>query len=103
MHTDINGRCIALARCVAEKGATVRQAAREVGVSKSLAHRELTIRLKYLDGTLYAQVRKQLLYHKAVRHLRGGEATKRKFAAEKMEKVENESPKKRNFSKKVGN
>ena len=83
MHTDVNDRCIALARHVAEEGATVREAARCVGVSKSLAHRELTIRLKYLNADLYAQVRKQLLYHKAVRHLRGGEATKRKFAAEK--------------------
>lgn len=91
MHTDVNDRCIALARCVAEEGATVRQAAKQVGVSKSLAHRELTVRLKYLNTNLYVQVRKQLLYHKAVRHLRGGEATKRKFAAEKMEKVGNES------------
>lgn len=91
MHTDVNDRCIALARHVAEEGATVRQAAKEVGVSKSLAHRELTVRLKYLDQRLFQQVRKQLLYHKAVRHLRGGEATKRKFAAEKMEKVGNVS------------
>lgn len=91
MYADVNDRCIALARLVAEHGDTVRQAAKAIGVSKSLAHRELTIRLKYLDGRLYQQVRKQLLYHKAVRHLRGGEATKRKFAAEKKAKVENES------------
>lgn len=90
MHTDVNDRCIALAQHVAETGATVREAARCFGISKSLAHRELTIRLKYLDQHLFRQVRKQLLYHKAVRHLRGGEATKRKFAAEKMAKVENQ-------------
>lgn len=90
MHTDVNDRCIRLARYVAETGATVREAAKYVGVSKSLAHRELTIRLKYLNQKLYGQVRRQLLYHKAVRHLRGGEATKRKFAAEKMAKVENQ-------------
>ncbi len=89
MYADVNDRCIHLARCVAEEGATVRQAAKRVGVSKSLAHRELTIRLKYLDQQLFRQVRKQLLYHKAVRHLRGGEATKRKFAAEKTAKVGN--------------
>lgn len=89
MYADVNDRCIRLARFVAENGATVREAARFVGVSKSLAHRELTIRLKYLDQALFCQVRKQLLYHKAVRHLRGGEATKRKFAAEKSAKVGN--------------
>lgn len=90
MHTDVNERCIKLAQYVAENDATVRQAARRFGVSKSLAHRELTVRLKYLDPFLFRQVRQQLLYHKAVRHLRGGEATKRKFAAEKMAKVENQ-------------
>lgn len=89
MHTDVNERCIKLARYVAENDATVRQAAKCFGVSKSLAHRELTVRLKYLDPNLFRQVRQQLLYHKAVRHLRGGEATKRKFAAEKMAKVGN--------------
>lgn len=89
MHADVNDRCLKLAYLVAEKGATIREAAKQVGVSKSLAHREVTIRLKYLDQGLFQQVRKQLLYHKAVRHLRGGEATKRKYAAEKTEKVEN--------------
>lgn len=91
MHGDVNERCICLGRYMVETGATVREAARYMGMSKSLAHRELTIRLKYLDHNLFQQVRKLLLYHKAVRHLRGGEATKRKYAAEKMEKVENES------------
>lgn len=90
MYADVNDRCLRLARCVAENGTTVREAAKYVGVSKSLAHRELTIRLKYLDQSLFRQVRKQLLYHKAVRHLRGGEATKRKFAAEKSAKVGNQ-------------
>ena len=89
MHEDVNERCIYLGRYMAETGATVREAARYMGMSKSLAHRELTIRLKYLDNNLFLQVRKLLLYHKAVRHLRGGEATKRKYAAEKTEKVEN--------------
>ena len=89
MYADVNDRCLKLAYLVAEEGATIREAAKAVGVSKSLAHREVTIRLKYLDQALFQQVRKQLLYHKAVRHLRGGEATKRKYAAEKTAKVEN--------------
>jgi len=91
MREDLHERCLRLARYVAEEGATVREAARYVGVSKSLAHRELTVRLRQVNLSLYQAVRKELLYHKAVRHLRGGEATKRKFAAEKTRKVENHS------------
>ena len=93
MQSDVNIRCLKMARHMVETGATVREVARYCGVSKSLAHRELTVRLKYLDMNLFFRVRKQLLYHKAVRHLRGGEATKRKFAAEKTKKVGNESDK----------
>ena len=89
MHSDVNDRCIKMAQYVVDTGATVRQAAGYASVSKSLAHRELTGRLKYLDEKLFLQVRKLLEYHKVVRHLRGGEATKRKFAAEKRTKVEN--------------
>ena len=92
MQGEINDRCLRMARYMVETGATVRGVAQYAGVSKSLAHRELTVRLKYLDKGLHRDVRKQLLYHKAVRHLRGGEATKRKFAAEKKGKVENPNP-----------
>ena len=85
MHEDVNERCIYLGRYMAETGATVREAARYMGMSKSLAHRELTIRLKYLDHNLFLQVRKLLLYHKAVRHLRGGEATRRRYVRSRGE------------------
>lgn len=89
MREDVAQRCLDMARHMADTGATVRETAKVFSVSKSLAHRELTTRLKILSPTLYAQVRRQLLYHKAVRHLRGGEATKRRFAREKSEKVGN--------------
>lgn len=88
MREDLSERCLRLAHYVAEEGATVREAAKRVGVSKSLAHRELTVRLRQLNFSLYQTVRRELLYHKAVRHLRGGEATKRKFAAEKAKSGE---------------
>lgn len=90
MREDLRERCLCLAQYVAQEGATVREAAKRVGISKSLAHRELTERLRQVDAHLFYRVRKVLLYHKAVRHLRGGEATKRRFAAEKTKKVGNE-------------
>ena len=87
MQGDVARRCIEMARYLAETGDTVRGTARRFGVSKSLAHRELTVRLKRLDAGLYALVQRQLRYHKAVRHLRGGEATRRRFLREKNGKV----------------
>ena len=90
MREDLRERCLRLAQYVAQEGATVREAARRVGVSKSLAHRELTKRLLHVDAQLFCRVRQVLLYHKAVRHLRGGEATKRRFADRKNEKVGND-------------
>ena len=38
-----------------------------------------------LSQTLAAQVRRILSYNKAVRHLRGGEATRRKYQSRKNE------------------
>ena len=91
MHKDTACRCIEMARYLAETGDTVRGTAARFGISKSLAHRELTLRLRWLDPGLYALVQRQLAYHKAVRHLRGGEATKRRYLQKKQGKVEGES------------
>ena len=87
MRDDMARRCLDMARYLADTGDTVRGTAHRFGVSKSLAHRELTVRLKALDRRLYERVQQQLQYHKAVRHLRGGEATRRRFLREKREKV----------------
>lgn len=90
MHeADKARRCILMAQhmCLTEE--TVRETARRFGVSKSLAHREMTIRLKALDKTLYERVQKVLAYHKSVRHLRGGEATKLRYLQKNNEKVVN--------------
>ena len=74
-----------MARYMALTGDTVRGTARRFGVSKSLAHRELTVRLRTLDRALYVRVQGQLQYHKAIRHLLGGEATRRRYQSKKVE------------------
>ena len=87
MREEAARRCLDMARSMISTGDTVRGVARRFGVSKSLAHRELTGRLQRLDPALHSQVQALMEYHKAVRHLRGGEATKRRFLSEKQEKV----------------
>ncbi len=65
---------------IAEEGATVRAAAQKFGVSKSTVHKDVTGRLRRLNPTLYQSVRAILDRNKSERHIRGGMATKRKYA-----------------------
>ena len=51
------------------------------GISKSTVHKDVTERLKKIDACLYAEVRKVLDKNLSERHIRGGDATKRKYAA----------------------
>ena len=64
---------------IVENGATVREAAKKFGVSKSLIHRNVTEVLSYSNGRLAREVRKVLDKNKAERHIRGGMATKLKY------------------------
>lgn len=72
-------RCEILADYVIETGATVRQAATHFGISKSTVHKDLSAKLKYVNKTQYNRVKEILERNKSERHIRGGEATKRKY------------------------
>lgn len=79
MHQQIEERCIRVGQYIAETGATVREAARHFGMSKSSVHKDMNERLPRLSLALSEQVRQVLRYHKSVRHIRGGEATRLKY------------------------
>ena len=68
-----------LADYVVETGATVRACAAHFGISKSTVHKDLTEKLKYINKSMYYEVKKILEINKSERHIRGGEATKRKY------------------------
>lgn len=76
-------RCEVLADYVIETGATVRQAATHFGISKSTVHKDLSVKLKYVNSTQYSVVKGILELNKSERHIRGGEATKRKYLVKK--------------------
>ena len=80
-------RCEILADYVIETGATVRAAALHFGLSKSTIHKDLAYKLKYINPPLYLSVKEVLDYNKSERHLRGGEATKRKYLKKKQGRV----------------
>ena len=72
-------RCEVFASYVIDTGATVRACASHFGISKSTVHKDLTSKLKLYNKPLYEAVKEVLDLNKSERHIRGGEATKRKY------------------------
>lgn len=87
LFIDLGGeRAVAIGRYVTETGATVRAAAKVFGVSKSTAHKDLTVKLKENNLSLYKQVSEVLSKNKSERHIRGGIATREKYLQMKKNK-----------------
>ena len=68
------------AEYIVEHRATVRDAAKILCIGKSTVHKDVTERLKTINPGLYRAVREILNTNKAERHLRGGKATRDKYA-----------------------
>ena len=79
MRDDLERRARELAVYLIERRTTIRDAAKHFSVSKSTVHKDLSERLQDIDRSLYVQVKEILEQNKAERHLRGGDATKRKY------------------------
>ena len=87
MHDYIKERAIRIGQHVIETRKTVRKIAKEFGVSKSTVHKDLTERLPEINPELASQVKEVLEYHKSIRHLRGGEATRQKYKKQNRVKI----------------
>lgn len=68
-----------VARYMIDHNATVRQVAKQFGISKSTVHKDITERLTQISPTLATEARKVLDVNKSERHIRGGLATKEKY------------------------
>ena len=79
MKDYIDERAIQIANYIIENNATVRQTAKEFGISKSTVHKDVTDRLSQLNPALAAEARKVLDVNKSERHIRGGLATREKY------------------------
>ncbi len=78
---NLKERCELLGGYIVENNATVRDAAKKFSISKSTVHKDVTEKLYYENPQLHKMVKAVLEKNKSVRHLRGGEATKRKYMA----------------------
>ena len=79
MRDDVTDRVLEEAEFIANTGATVRATAKIFLSSKSTVHKDVTDRLIKIDKELYKRVREVLDKNLSERHIRGGEATKRKY------------------------
>ena len=77
--TTLTSRAIAEASYCVKYNATVREIAKEFGISKSTVFFDLTKRIPHNFEFLSKQVRDVLDNNKEERHYRGGKATKEKY------------------------
>ena len=84
MKDCIEERTIEIAKYIIETKCTVRDAAKKFGISKSTVHKDVTERLRHVNNALYLQVQELLNKNKQERHLRGGEATRKKYTVDRQ-------------------
>lgn len=75
----MEARIYYVAQFIVKNEATVREAAKAYGVSKSTVHKDMTERLQEVSYPLYKKVRNVLDTNKSERHIRGGRATALKY------------------------
>ena len=78
MWEELEERVLCCAEYIVQTGCTVRASSAHFAVSKSTVHKDMTERLPYVDKVLYEEVRDVLDKNLRERHIRGGNATKRK-------------------------
>ncbi len=79
MDRVIIKRTIDEAKYMLDTQKTIREIAQIFNVSKSTVHKDLHERLIEINYDLYKEIDNILKYHIDVRHIRGGESTKKKY------------------------
>lgn len=79
MWDYIEERVVKCAEYIVATGCTVRACSAYFSISKSTVHKDVAERLRYIDAELYERVRKVLNINLSERHIRGGNATRKKY------------------------
>lgn len=79
MNNKIYKRIFNEANYILETNKTIRETAKFMKVSKSTVHKDLHERLFYIDEIKYNKVDRILKNHIEIRHINGGNATKKKY------------------------
>ena len=79
MKAYIEERVLESARYIVNNKATVRNCAKQFGISKSTVHKDVSERLLEINPAMAGMVRDVLDKNKSERHIRGGMATREKY------------------------
>lgn len=85
MKKELVERVIACADYIIETKNTIRDTAKKFKVSKSTVHKDLQKRLIEIAPEKFDQVSEIFKSHIEVRHIRGGQSTKKKYQLRKQE------------------
>lgn len=78
-RNEIEDWVVEEARFIIANKSTLRQAAKEFGLSKSTIHRDMRERLPKINLSLYKKVGEVLNFNLAERHIRGGASTAKRW------------------------
>lgn len=79
MNSFIKERVLKEADYMLETKKTVREIALIFKISKSTVHKDLHDRLFNIDKNKYKKIEEIMNYHLKIRHIRGGESTRKKY------------------------
>ena len=79
MNKKMTNRVIEESKYIIDNKKTIRETAFLFNVSKSTVHKDMQERLRYINEELYEKIKDIFNYHKEIRHLNGGLATKNKY------------------------
>ena len=81
---EIQKRVLEEAEYILKTEKTIRETAKEYGVSKSTVHKDISVRLKEININLFNKIQELMKHHIEIRHIRGGESTKKKYSKQKQ-------------------
>lgn len=79
MNKSIIDRINKEAEYIIKTKSTIRETSKIFGVSKSTVHKDLQERLKEIDLYLHEKIQNSFNEHIQIRHIKGGESTKKRY------------------------
>ena len=90
MDSGIKERVLSESEYIIDSKDTIRATADVFGVSKSTVHVDVSKRLRKIDKSLYAKVKTILDENFNEKHIRGGDATRKKYLSKSLDAPETE-------------
>ena len=79
MNLKVEKRVLKEADYLLKTGKTIREIAKDFHISKSTIHKDLHERLLSINLQKYEKIQKIMYEHIKIRHIKGGEATRKKY------------------------